>query len=146
VVNRANERIVLFDESGTWSEYPRESGLSVFSPDLLTPAQYRPARPPTPYHRLLVAVLEDAIRCFQRNAGARRGPRRALFREVKEWLFDANGTGFMSFPVVCESLGIEAALLRRHLREWQARTTRGLQAPRLPRRTPISADKPITKS
>src|SRR2546428_492417 len=104
--------------------------------------QYDPAT--DDYERPPFAVLEDAIRCFQRNFDARRGRRRVLFREVKDWLFDPNGTAFVSCPMVCESLGIEAGLLRRRLREWQIRTTRGLHAPRLPRRTRISADKPIT--
>jgi hypothetical protein len=142
VANQVNQLFVLLDEPSMPSEYA-EQGSHPLSPELLTPAQYYPYPPPTPYHRLLLAVLEDAIRCFQRDLTARRGPRRALFREVKEWLFDRDGTAFMSFPVVCESLGIEAGLLRRRLHEWQTETIRGLQAPRLPRRSPIRGDKAI---
>ena len=145
MVNGLKFGVVCIDASIVRSEFvdAEESGSRALSPDLLTPAQYYRALPPTPYHRLLLAVLEDAIHCFQRNLQAKRGQRRVVFREVKEWLFDTNGKAFMSFPVICESLGIEAPLLRRHLRQWEVRTLRGVEVRRLPRRTPIANDKRI---
>jgi hypothetical protein len=57
-------------------------GLSL--PDALTPAQYYPAPAASPYQRLLRAILEDAIRCYQSNFAVRNGPRRILFRETEE--------------------------------------------------------------
>jgi hypothetical protein len=138
------DKLVLFDEPALPLDHTGQPGSHLLTPEVLTPDQYHPSPPPTPYHLLLLAVLEDAIRCFQRNFRARSGSRRVQFREAKEWLFDTRSGGFMSFPVVCESLGIEATLLRRHLREWQTRTRRGLEVPRLPRRRPISTDKPIS--
>jgi hypothetical protein len=144
VVNAVNELVGLLDESDTSSEYVRNASSRLVSPDLLTPAQYYPGLPASPYHRLLLAVLEDAIRCFQRNLLATRGRRRILFRETKEWLFDTYSTAFMSFSVVCESLGIEPSLLRRQLRAWQAEASRGLRVRRLPRRSAICADKRIS--
>jgi hypothetical protein len=95
-----------------------EKRSSVLLLGILLPAQYYSTRKTSPYHRLLLAVLEDAIRCFQRNYDARTGQRRLLFREAKEWLFDSDATVFMSCPMVCESLGIESVLLRRRLRGW----------------------------
>jgi hypothetical protein len=94
-----------------------------FSPDFLTSAQYYRAAVVSPHHRLLLAILEDGIRCFQRSFAATNGPRRILFRETEEWLFDSEGTAFLSFPIVCESLGIDPIQLRRSLREWHLKSS-----------------------
>jgi hypothetical protein len=101
------------------------------SPGALTPAQYYPAPPASPYHHLLLTILEDAIHCFQRNFAVRNGPRRMLFRETEEWLFDSDGTAFLSCPMVCETLGINSFKLRRYLREWQLKMTAGHAPSRL---------------
>src|SRR5271169_3890412 len=85
-------------------------------PDLVTPAQYYAAPAALPYQRLLFALLEDAIRCFQLNIDTKDRLRRILFLETEDWLFDPVGTAFMSCPVVCETLGIDLAALRRSLR------------------------------
>jgi hypothetical protein len=98
-------------------------------PSCLTPAQYYPSPAASPYQRLLLAILEDAIRCFQRTVAVRKGPRRALFRETEEWLFNSNGIAFLSCPMVCESLGINSVHLRRYLREWQLRVNAGHEPP-----------------
>jgi len=113
-------------------------------PGCLTPAQYYPSPAASPYQRLLLAILEDAIRCFQRNIAVRKGPRRALFRETEEWLFDSDGTAFLSYPMVCESLGINSVQLRRYLREWQLRMKAGHEPPRLARRRLVPADPRMT--
>jgi hypothetical protein len=114
-----------------------EDRSSLLLPDSLLPIQYYSTAKSSPYYRLLLAVLEDAIRCFQRNFDARTGRRRILFREAKEWLFGMDGTGFMSCPMVCESLGIEPVFLRRRLREWHIRVRHELNGPRQMRREPI---------
>jgi hypothetical protein len=114
------------------------------SPGALTPAQYYPPPPASPYHHLLLAILEDAIRCFQRNFAVKNGPRRALFRETEEWLFDSDGTAFLSCPMVCETLGINSVQLRRYLREWHLRMKAGPQEPRLVRCRSVPADPHIT--
>jgi len=132
--NPLTQVVTGFDESSFPAGYPEASGSGVLLPDLITSAQYYSSPVPSPYHRLLLAVLGEAIRCFQRNFGATRGPRQVLFREAKEWPFDPNGTAFMSCRMVCESLGIEPALLSQNLREWHARMMHGLAGPRLPRR------------
>jgi hypothetical protein len=114
------------------------------SPGALTPAQYYPPPPASPYHHLLLAILEDAIRCFQRNFAVKNGPRRVLFRETEGWLFDSDGTAFLSCPMVCETLGINSVQLRRYLREWHLRMTAGHQEPRLVRCRSVPADPHIT--
>ena len=106
-----------------------EPGADLSSLGALTPAHYS-APAASPYHHLLFAILEDAIHCFQRNFAVKDGPRRVLFRETEEWLFDSDGTAFVSCPMVCETLGINSVQLRRYLREWHLRMKAGHQAPR----------------
>jgi hypothetical protein len=96
-------------------DFDDESVLS----GVLLPVQFYSAASPTPYHHLLAAILEDAIRCFQENCGARSIRRHTIFREAEEWLFDSRGAGFTSSLTVCESLGIDSIQLRRYLRKWK---------------------------
>src|SRR6266481_5099454 len=59
--------------------------------------------------KLLMAVLEDAIRCYLRNVDAKGGERRREFIEVRSWFEStvAGPAGFFSFENLCEALGIE---------------------------------------
>jgi hypothetical protein len=117
MLKSSRELFRLFDGRAL-SPYHDEEPSSLLLPDILLPAQYYSTRKTSLYYRLLLAILEDAIRCFQRNCDARTGRIWLLFREAKEWLFDPDATAFTSCPIVCESLGIEPALLRRRLRQW----------------------------
>jgi hypothetical protein len=96
-------------------DFDDESVLS----GVLLPVQFYSAGSPTPYHHLLAAILEDAIRCFQKNCGACSVRRHTMFREAEEWLFDSRGTAFTSSLTVCESLGIDPIQIRRYLRKWK---------------------------
>jgi hypothetical protein len=113
-------------------------------PGPLLPVQYYSAPAASPYQRLLIAILEDAICCFQRNFAVRKGPRRILFQETQEWLFDSVGSAFLSCPMVCESLGINSVRLRRYLRQWQLRMKAGHARPRLTRRRLVPDNPRIT--
>jgi hypothetical protein len=94
----------------------------VFSAGVLTPAQFYPAPTPTPHQRLLAAILEDAIWCFQKYDRTKSRRHQVLFREAEAWLFEVKDASFISCPIVCESLGIDSAQLRRCLREWRSGT------------------------
>src|SRR5512135_6109 len=50
--------------------------------------------------RLMLAVLEDAVSCFQKYAGATRPRNRRLFQEAEEWFFEENGSDVFSFESV----------------------------------------------
>lgn len=69
-------------------------------------------------YRLLLAVLEDAIRSYLSNLGARRGEERAILAEVRVWFF-ARGNfgkqGLFAFESICELLGIEPDIVRKRL-------------------------------
>ena len=59
--------------------------------------------------KLLMAVLEDAIRCYLRNVDAKDGERKREFIEVRNWFESAvaGPAGIFSFENLCEALGIE---------------------------------------
>lgn len=69
--------------------------------------------------RLLAAVLEDAIRCYLTNRGARTKAQLERFLEVRAWFDDRRPGrgpyGLFTFETICEALGIEAGLLREQL-------------------------------
>ncbi len=70
--------------------------------------------------KLLLAVLEDAIRCYLRNTNAKDGERRRDFVEVRGW-FEGGSAGaryadIFSFDNVCLALGIEPRCLLARLR------------------------------
>lgn len=95
--------------------------LSVgFAPDFLVPAQFydltRRRSGLDGETRLVFAVLEDAVRCYVKNAGAIHGLRRALFDEVQGW-FQARTAvpGPFSFAYVCDVLEVDPDYLRAHL-------------------------------
>src|SRR6266478_4863081 len=120
-----------------------ENGVlgSIFVPDVLTPEQYYEMRRDdsaiAPVKRLMNAVLEDALRCFQNNADAKVGPRKRLFTEAEQWLCDNRGDGPFSFETVCETLGIEPQFLRSGLRDWRGQQLAGVSTRRLARRSPV---------
>src|SRR5258708_14046238 len=120
-----------------------ENGVlgSIFVPDVLTPEQYYDSRRDdsaiAPVKRLMMAILEDALRCFQNNADARSGPRKRLFNEAEQWLCADRGDGPFSFETVCETLGIEPQFLPKGLRDWRNQQLAGDSSPRLARRSPV---------
>src|ERR1700761_248603 len=119
-----------------------ENGVlgSLFVPDVLTPGQYYDSRREdsaiAPVKRLMMAVLEEALRSFQNNSEAKSGPRRRLFLEDEQWLCGDESDGPFSFATVCETLGIEPAFLRAGLRKWLNQQKGGVSPRRLARRSP----------
>jgi hypothetical protein len=68
---------------------------------------------------LMLAVLEDAVDCYQKHAHA-RDPRAAqLFEEAEEWVESADRSWLFSFENICDTLEINADYVRRGLREWR---------------------------
>ena len=69
-------------------------------------------------YRLLLAVLEDAIRSYLVNMSARRGEQRVMLAELRHWFYSRDGSGkqgLFAFESICELLGIEADLVRKRL-------------------------------
>lgn len=114
------------------------------SPGYVRPSQWRDMHTgangdDAPIHRLMLAMLEDALRCAtgarsprarywkrkfkataaQREFAATKRSRRAnhLAREAIGWINDCDAVGVFSFQNVCETLGVDAAKLRARVRE-----------------------------
>lgn len=116
-------------------------------PDAMTPGQYyegaRSDAAIRPIKRLMLAVLEDGLHCFQAYASAARGVRRQIFVETEAWLSDRKADGPFSFETICQTLGIDPNFLRRGLRQWRAQQQNGMNPPRLARRSPVRVSGPI---
>jgi hypothetical protein len=76
-------------------------------------------------YALLCAILEDAIRCFQRNAGKRDKRAQRLASEAKTWLFSDDCKWPFSFLNACAVLGLDAAYVRDGLCRWQQQHPNG---------------------
>jgi len=69
--------------------------------------------------KLLLAVLEDAIRCYLRHASSKEGERRRDFIEVKTWFeggLPARRSDIFGFENICAALEIEPRILLARLR------------------------------
>ena len=115
----------------------------IMIPDALTPGQYYDGMRADdacvrPIKRLMLAVLEDAMRCYQTYAASRSSAQRRLFVEAEAWLMDRRADGAFAFITVCETLGIDPNCLREGLRRWRVEQLDGLNPRRLARRSPVT--------
>lgn len=96
---------------------------SIFSTDTLLSEQYfdtfRRKTHLEPEKRLMLAILEDAINCYQDNYISRTGKKKRLFDDVKEWISSADGDWVFSFEHICDAVGLNAAYIRRGLLQWK---------------------------
>jgi hypothetical protein len=74
---------------------------------------------------LRLAILEDAICCFEREGDVAGAGARRLARDAERWLFRDESCGPFSFLEVCDALGIEPGPLRRWLRARRERRRQG---------------------
>jgi hypothetical protein len=74
------------------------------------------------HRRLMRAILEDVLDCFQKYVLASRGAKRRLFVEAERWLMGrAPVAPRLSFQQVCDALDLEPTGIRRALRQWRDR-------------------------
>jgi hypothetical protein len=106
---------------------------ALFQPDILIQSQYH-ATHQRRFHQepekvLMLALLEDAIVCFQDNFGADDRRKKALFEDAEQWILGRDSTYIFSFENICDVLGLDAAYLRDGLMRWKQTA----QASRQPR-------------
>ncbi len=97
---------------------------SLFQPDTLLPEQYldtfrRKVRL-EPEKKLLLAILEDAIACYQKCIFASDAKGKALFREAETWVGEKGNEAVFAFDSVCEMLGFDPEYLRRGMATWKS--------------------------
>jgi hypothetical protein len=100
-----------------------ERVTSLFQPDTLLPEQYldtfRRKLHLEPEKKLMLAILEDAIACYQKYLFARDIKGKALFSEAEEWIEETSAGSIFSFAAVCEALGLNPDYLRRGMADWK---------------------------
>jgi hypothetical protein len=102
----------------------KQDNLSLsFEPDILLAAQYferfQKKAHLDPEKKLMLAVLEDAIFCFQKYILSREPRGMALFREAEKWILDEENDCIYSFWNSCEVLGLDSHYLRSGLLRWK---------------------------
>jgi hypothetical protein len=109
--------------------------LDVFDPDIILPTQHFAAimrkKYPSGEHRLLVALIQDAIECFQKHMHARDAKRRQLFLDAQGWIGSEDDRAVFSFNNVCMLLGMNPDYVRQGLAHWCEKSQ---EAPRAARR------------
>jgi hypothetical protein len=106
-----------------------EKVASLFQPDTLMPEQFldthRRKTHLAPEIQLMLAVLEDAVACFQKYIFARDGKGREMFREAEEWILAEESDWLFSFDNIADALGLNPRYLREGLMRWKRATLEG---------------------
>jgi hypothetical protein len=116
-----------------------ESSLArLMIPDVLTPSQFhggvRTQHPQAQaMKRLMLAVLEDALRCLQTYIESRNQVDRKAFAEAETWILDRKAQGPFAFDTICEALEIQPDHLRDGIRQWGTHLSNGPDSRRLQR-------------
>jgi hypothetical protein len=107
----------------TGSAYERVNSL--FQVDTLAAQQYhdtyRRKIPQQPEIRLMLAVLEDAINCYQDNIFAINKKRMQLYKEAEDWFMSEDASWIFSFVSICSLLNLEPGYFRQGLYGWAAK-------------------------
>jgi len=100
-----------------------EKALAIFQTDILIPDQFRSTYARTIHLEseklLMLAVLWDAVACFQANLGASDKRKQELFLDAEQWITDSDQNYFFSFENICTLLGLEPRYVRRGLMTWK---------------------------
>jgi hypothetical protein len=88
----------------------------------ILPQQFYGARRGTselkPFQRLMVAMMTQAVRCFQNKCEASTPAARKEFAEVRSWIFSNTENGVFCFRAVCDALELDPEGLRKSLVKW----------------------------
>src|SRR5215467_5296187 len=97
--------------------------VSLFEPDALMPIQYldtiQRLVPIEPEKRLMWAVLEDGIECYQVYLCSHRPREMQMFSDAEEWILESDNRWLFSFNNICDMLGFDADYLRAGLIIWK---------------------------
>jgi hypothetical protein len=97
---------------------------SMFQVDTLAAQQYhdtyRRKIPQQSEVRLMLAVLEDAINCYQDNVFATNKKRIQLFNEAEDWFMNDDASWIFSFVSICSILNLEPDYFRMGIKRWTA--------------------------
>jgi hypothetical protein len=80
-----------------------------------------------PERRLMLAILTDAIECFQKYSDAKSSRQRTLSADARAWLmtrnerYDRETRKQFSFEYICDVLDLDAGAVRDRLQRWERR-------------------------
>ncbi len=126
-----------------------ERVASLFQPDTLLPAQYFETlrrKALDPEKRLMLAIIEEAIACYQKYLCAEKRRGRTLFADAEKWIWDEDSNWIFSFENICEVLGLTPAYVRRGLLRWREREPSGGPTVRIVKNRPRCDHRRETKS
>jgi hypothetical protein len=66
-----------------------------------------------------MAVLDEAIVCFQKHLFARESRGKRLFQEAEEWILEGNSEWIFSFENICDVLELDPRYVRQGLLRWK---------------------------
>jgi len=121
--NRGVTKIQL-DDITLSKEEIEKMVASLFEPDTVLCAQYLETVCRKNHllaeQKLMLAVLEDAVSCFQKYFAARDKIGTSLFREAEEWiLLQGKSNWFFAFDYICETLDLDPGYIREGLLRWR---------------------------
>jgi hypothetical protein len=100
----------------------------LLQPDTLLPSQYFSSLKRKGTHeaerRLAVAVLQDAVDCYQKHLFARDRKAHQLFVDAEQWIGSEDRSWPFSFENICDLLQINAPYLRHGLFLWKEQQLR----------------------
>jgi|RhiMetdeSRZDD1v2_1073273.scaffolds.fasta_scaffold1537552_1 hypothetical protein len=111
-----------------------DGGAGVFQPDFLLPLQFFTGTRGKGYaegeRRLMLAILEDAVDCFQKYLGTKESRGRLLCSDAEEWIMSDDRSWLFSFVNVCEVLGLQPDFIRQGLQDWKSKQLEKALAPK----------------
>ena len=69
--------------------------------------------------RLMIAVLADAVHCFQQHSRSTDPKRRQLFLDAEQWITTTDRARLFSFENLCEALDLDPDHVREGLLAWK---------------------------
>ena len=69
--------------------------------------------------KLMLAVLQDAVECFQIYLLAETQREKRLFREAEDWILETDSSWLFSFENICETLQLNPGYIRQGLLCWK---------------------------
>jgi len=116
---------------------PTDRRAHVFMPDPADPEHFDRSHKRKVREKeeaLMLAVLADAVECFQKYVLAARPQEQKLFRDAEAWILESNAEWIFSFENICEALELNPAYVRHGLLQWKQqqieRFTRERQVPK----------------
>ncbi len=84
--------------------------------EVMLPSQYSDRRRSrTPEHRLMMAIIHDALECVEKHRFARDRHRRRLYDEARYWFLVQERDWPYSFEGICSALDLDSNAVRERL-------------------------------